>query len=73
LVTESAAIWATFIQFQITLAESLDRLMAFMVKEQAEVQDDRQASFRLLERIAEMLERSSPRRAGVVPMEGPVA
>jgi hypothetical protein len=33
LVIESAAIRAMFIQFQDTLAESLDRLMAFMVKE----------------------------------------
>jgi hypothetical protein len=68
LVIESAAVRATFIQFQDTLAESLDRLTAFMVKEQAEVQEDRQAAFRLLEQIAETLERSSPRRAGVVPM-----
>jgi hypothetical protein len=73
LVTESAAIQATFIQFQDTLAGSLDRLTAFMVKEQAEVWEDRQASFRLLEWIMEMLERSSPRRAGVIPPEGPAA
>jgi hypothetical protein len=68
LVIESATVWATFIQFQDTLAESLDRLTAFMVKEQAEAWEDRQAAFRLLEQITETLERSSPRRAGVVPM-----
>jgi hypothetical protein len=61
LVTESAAVRATFIQFQDTLAGSLDRLMGFLVKEQAEVQEDCLASFRLLEQIAETLERSSPR------------
>jgi hypothetical protein len=73
LVTESAAVRATFIQFQDTLTGSLDRLMVFMVKEQAEAREDRQASFRLLEQIAEMLERLSPRRVGVIPMEGPAA
>jgi nitric oxide reductase activation protein len=68
LVIESAAVWAMFIQFQDTLTESLDRLTAFMVKEQAEAREDRQAAFRLLERIAETLERLSPRQVGVVPM-----
>jgi hypothetical protein len=53
LVTESAAVWATFIQFQDTLAESLDRFTVFMVKEQAEAREDCQVSFRLLERITE--------------------
>jgi hypothetical protein len=33
LVTESAAIQATFVQFQDTLAGSLDRLTEFLVKE----------------------------------------
>jgi hypothetical protein len=33
LVTESAAVRETFIQFQDTLAGSLDRLTAFMVNE----------------------------------------
>jgi hypothetical protein len=59
LVTELAAIWATFIQFQDTLAGSLDRQTEFLVKEQAEVQEDCHASFKLLERIVETLERSS--------------
>jgi hypothetical protein len=44
-----------------------------LVKEQAAAQRDRFASFRLLERIAEALERSSPRQAGVVPTEEPAA
>jgi hypothetical protein len=44
-----------------------------LVKEQAAAQRDRFASFKLLERIAEALERSSPRQAGVVPTEGPAA
>jgi hypothetical protein len=59
-----------FIQFQDPLAGSLDRLTGFLVKEQAEVWEDHQASCRLLEWIAEMLERSAPRRVGVVPTEG---
>jgi hypothetical protein len=71
LVTESAAVWATFIQFQDTLVGSLNRLTGFLVKEQAEAWEDCQVSFRLLEWITETLERSLPRRAGVVPMEGP--
>jgi hypothetical protein len=41
-----------------------------LVKEQAVVQRDQFASFKLLERIVEALERSSLRQAGVVPMEG---
>jgi hypothetical protein len=41
LVTESAAVQAAFIQFQDTLAGSLDRLTAFMVKEQAEARENR--------------------------------
>jgi hypothetical protein len=72
LVTESAAVWEMFIQFQDTLTGSLDRLTGFLVKEQAEVREDHHASFKLLERIAEMLERSSPRQAGVVLTEGSV-
>jgi hypothetical protein len=44
-----------------------------LVKEQVAVQRDRFVSFKLLERIVEALERSSPRRAGVVPTEGPAA
>jgi hypothetical protein len=70
LVTESAAIRATFIQFQDTLTGSLDRLTGFLVKEQAEAQENHQASLRLLEQITETVDRLSPRRAGVVPMEG---
>jgi hypothetical protein len=37
-----------------------------MVKEQAEAWEDCQAAFKLLEWITETLERTSPRRAGVV-------
>jgi hypothetical protein len=44
-----------------------------LVKEQAAAQRDRFTSFKLLERIMEALERSSPRRAGVVPTERPAA
>jgi hypothetical protein len=40
LVTESAAVRAMFIQFQDTLAESLNRLTMFMVKEQAEAREE---------------------------------
>jgi hypothetical protein len=48
-------------------------MMEVLVKEQVAAQRDRFASFKLLERIAEALERSSPRQAGVVPTEGPAA
>jgi hypothetical protein len=44
-----------------------------LVKEQAAAQRDRFASFKLLEWIVEALERSSPRQAGVVLMEGLLA
>jgi hypothetical protein len=47
--------------------------MEVLAKEQAAVQRDRLTSFRLLERIAKALERTSPWQAGVVPTEGPVA
>jgi hypothetical protein len=73
LVTASASIRGTFIWFHEQIVTSLDRMTEVLVKEQAAAQRDRFASFRLLERIAEALERSSPRQAGVVPMEGPAA
>jgi hypothetical protein len=49
LVTESAAVRVTFIQFQDRLTGSLNRLTVFLVKEQAEARENHQASFRLLE------------------------
>jgi hypothetical protein len=73
LVTESASIRGTFIRFPEQITTSLDRMTEVLVNEQAAVQRDRFASFRLLEWIAEALERSSPRQAGVVPTEGPAA
>jgi hypothetical protein len=45
-------------------------MMEVLVREQAVAQRDWFASFRLLEQIVEVLERSSPRQAGVVPMVG---
>jgi hypothetical protein len=73
LVTESASIRGTFIRFHEQIATSLDRMTEVLVKEQAAAQKDQFASFKLLERIAEALERSSPWQAGVVPTEGPAA
>jgi hypothetical protein len=70
LVTESASIRGTFIWFHEHIATSLDRMMEVLVKEQAAAQRDRFTSFKLLKRIAEALERLSPRQAGVVPTEG---
>jgi hypothetical protein len=67
LVTESASIQGTFIRFHEQIMTSLDRMTEVLVKEQAVAQRDRFASFKLLERIAEALERSSPRQVGVVP------
>jgi hypothetical protein len=73
LVTESASIRGTFIRFHEHIATSLDRMTEVLVKEQVAAQRDRFAAFKLLERIAEALERTSSRQAGVVPMEGPAA
>jgi hypothetical protein len=70
LVMESASIQGTFIRFHKQIATSLDRMMEVLVKEQAAAQRNRFASFKLLEQIAEALDRSSPRQAGVVLMEG---
>jgi hypothetical protein len=56
LVTESAAVRAMFIQFQDTLAGSLDRLMEFLVKEQAEVWEDRHVVLDLLQRLVQVAE-----------------
>jgi hypothetical protein len=49
LVMELAAIQATFIQFQDTLTGSLDRLTEFLVKEQAEAQENRHVALDLLQ------------------------
>jgi hypothetical protein len=49
LVTKSATIRATLVQFQDTLAGSLDRLTEFMVKEQAEARENRHAVRDLLQ------------------------
>jgi hypothetical protein len=52
---------------------SLEEMTEVLLKEQVAAQRDQFTSFKLLERIAEALERSSPRQAGVVPTEGPAA
>jgi hypothetical protein len=49
LVTESAAVRATFVQFQDRIAGSIDRLMAFLVKEQAGARKDRHSTLNLLQ------------------------
>jgi hypothetical protein len=49
LVTELATVRATLVQFQDTLTGSLARLTEFMVKEQAEVREDRRAVQDLLQ------------------------
>jgi hypothetical protein len=49
LVMESVAIQATIIQFLDTLAGSLNRLTEFLVKEQAEVQEDCHVALDLLQ------------------------
>jgi hypothetical protein len=67
LVTQSAAVRATFIQFQDTLAGSLDRLTGFLVKEQAEVQEDRHASLDLLQRLIQVAEGAPSRQTETVP------
>jgi hypothetical protein len=72
LVTESASIRGTFIWFHEQIVKSLDRMIEVLVKKQAAAQRDQFVSFRFLEQIVEVLERSSPRQVGVVLTEGPV-
>jgi hypothetical protein len=73
LVTESASIRGTFVWFHEQIVTSLDRMTEVLVREQAVAQRDHFASFRLLERIVEALERLLPRQVGVIPTEGPMA
>jgi hypothetical protein len=63
LVTELASIRGTFIWFHEQISGSIDRMAQVLMKEQVVVQQDRFAAFKLLEWIAEALERSSPRQA----------
>jgi hypothetical protein len=70
LVTESASIRGIFVWFNEQIATNLDRMMEVLVREQVVAQRDQFVSFRLLEQIMEALERSLPRQARVVPMEG---
>jgi hypothetical protein len=67
LVMESVAIQATFIQFQDTLAGSLDRLMEFLVKEQAEAWEDCHAVLDLLQRLVRAVEGVPSRQTETVP------
>jgi hypothetical protein len=66
LVMESAAVWATFIQFQDTLAGSLDRLTGFLVKEQAEAREDCHAVLDLLQRLIQVAEGQPSRQTETV-------
>jgi hypothetical protein len=67
LVMELAAVRATFIQFQDTLMGSLDRLTRFLVKEQAEAQEDRHASLDLLQRLVRAAKGAPSRQTETVP------
>jgi hypothetical protein len=67
LVTESATVRATLVQFQDTLAGSLDRLTEFMVKEQAEARENRRAVWDLLQRLVRAAEGVSSRQMETVP------
>jgi hypothetical protein len=62
--------WGTFVQFHEQIVTSLDRMTQVLVMEQVVVQRDWFASFRLLEWIVEVLERTSPQQVGVDLMEG---
>jgi hypothetical protein len=68
LVTESATIQATLVQFQDTLAGSLNRLTEFMVKEQAEARENRRAVRDLLQRLVRAAEGASSRQTETVPV-----
>jgi hypothetical protein len=67
-VMESASIWGTFIWFHEQIATSLDRMTEVLVKEQVAVQRDQFVSFRLLEWITEVLERSSPQQMALLSL-----
>jgi hypothetical protein len=67
LVTESATVRATLVQFQDTLAGSLDRLTEFMVKEQAEARENRRAVRDLLQQLVQAAEGVSSRQTETVP------
>jgi hypothetical protein len=67
LVMESSAIWAMFIQFQDTLAGSLDRT-EFLVKEQAEAQEDRHVALGLLQQLIQVVDRAPSWQMETVPV-----
>jgi hypothetical protein len=63
---EFVAIWATFIQFQDTLAGSLDRLTEFLVKEQAEAWEDHYAVLDLLQQLIRVAEGAPSRQTETI-------
>jgi hypothetical protein len=67
LVTELAALRATFIQFHDTISGSLDTLTEFLVKEQAEVREDRHAVLGLLQRLIVAAEGAPSRQTEIIP------
>jgi hypothetical protein len=67
LVMESAAVQATFIQFQDILAGSLDRPTEFLVKEQAEVREDCHMALGLLQLLVWVAEGAPSRQMEIVP------
>jgi hypothetical protein len=67
LVTESAAVRATFIQFQDRIAGSIDRLTVFLVKEQAGAREDCHSTLNLLQRLVWAVEGEPLMQAETVP------
>jgi hypothetical protein len=68
LITESAALRATFIQFHDTISGSLDKLTEFLVEEQAEAREDRHAVLGLLQRLVAAAAEGAPsRQMEIVP------
>jgi hypothetical protein len=67
LVTESAALRATFIQFHDTISGSLDTLTEFLVKEQVEAWEDRHAVLGLLQRLIAAAGGAPSRQTEIVP------
>jgi hypothetical protein len=66
LVMESATLRATFIQFHDTISGSLDKLTEFLVKEQAETQEDRHVVLGLLQRLVVVVEGAPLRQTEIV-------
>jgi hypothetical protein len=73
LVTESAAIRATFVRFHEKIAGSIDRLTDVLMREQAETWEDRHSALSMLERLIWAAEGAPSMHAETVPAAAAVS